>query len=552
MLESHRSSQPSTAILLGLDFGTGGAKICALSPSRGVVHQGYEEYPQYHDQPGHSEHDPWHYWDACRRLIRAAVDAVGGHVVAIAVSCALPSLVLVDSHGDPLGRAINLLDRRASSEVKEVAERLGGDRIQELTGNRIEDYPSLVSLMWVAHNEPDRFERTAKALTIDGFIALRLSGRPTLNRSGAAFFGVAYDIRAGRFDQTILDELGIPSGRLPELVDCDEQIGAVDGAVAAELGLAPGCLVAGGQVDCNAAWIGGGAVSPGDFQLNLGTCGVIGLIHDRPDFLRSTAGRQVVNIPYTTDVQRVYSAVAVTMTGGQVLRYLRDLTDRDELGRAARARGVDEYDVLTLAAADIHPGSDGLLALPYFMGERVPLWDDGARAAYVGLSLHHGRGHLVRAMLEGVAYALRWALDVLRDGQLPICSPLVLNEGGARSAVWRRILTDVLEVRTTVLVRGGGAALGDAILAGVSAGVFTGFGVARELCKTGEVLEPDPEAVSVYREGLEIFKQTYGALRGPSERLAAFVRSGSTAVPSETAPRCSLGQPTSIEREIHA
>lgn len=506
-------------VLLGLDFGTGGAKICALSAGGEVLYQGYEEYPQYHDRPGYSEHDPGRYWQAAQRLIADAVAAAGGDVAAVAVSCALPSLVIVAADGEPIGRAINLLDRRASREVAEVSKRIGAERLQELTGNRIEDYPALVSMLWLARNQPDAFRAAAKGLTIDGFIAMRLTGRPTLNRSCAAFVGVAYDIREGRFDEAVLSEIGIPAGMLPDLVDCDEVIGTVAPDVASQLGLAPGCQVVGGQVDCNAAWIGGGAVAPGDFQLNLGTCGVIGVVHDRPEFLSTAAGRQVVNIPYTTDVRRMYSAVAVTMTGGQVLRYLRDVIGATERATAA-SLGVDVYDLLTLQAAAVSPGSDGLLALPYFMGERVPLWDNTARAAYVGLSLHHGRSHLIRAMLEGVAYALRWALNVLREGQLEVREPLVLNEGGARSAVWRRILTDVLEVKTTTLVRGGGAALGDAILAGVAAGVLPGFEVAHDLCATGDVLEPEPEAVAVYRDGLATFQETYESLRGPTASLS--------------------------------
>lgn len=507
------------AVLLGLDFGTGGAKICALSVGGKVLYQGYEEYPQYHDRPGYSEHDPARYWHAAQRLIAGAVAQAGGDVAAVAVSCALPSLVLVAADGEPIGRAINLLDRRASREVAEVTEKIGAERLQELTGNRIEDYPAVVSMLWLARHQPDAFRAAAKGLTIDGFIAMRLTGRPTLNRSCATFFGVAYDIRECRFEEAVLSELGIPASKLPDLVDCDEVIGTVAPDVASRLGLAPGCVVVGGQVDCNAAWIGGGAVAPGDFQLNLGTCGVIGVVHDRPEFLSTAAGRQVVNIPYTTDVRRMYSAVAVTMTGGQVLRYLRNVIGTTERETAA-SLGVNVYDLLTLQAADVRPGSEGLLALPYFMGERVPLWDNTARAAYVGLSLHHGRGHLIRAMLEGVAYALRWALDVLREGRLEVCEPLVLNEGGARSAVWRRILTDVLEVKTTTLVRGGGAALGDAILAGVGAGALPGFEVAHDLCETGDVLEPDPDAVAVYRDGLAIFRETYQSLRGPTASLS--------------------------------
>jgi sugar (pentulose or hexulose) kinase len=157
----------SAGLLFGLDFGTGGAKICALSADGKVVHRGYEEYPQYHDSPGYSEHNPAHYWEACQRLIAGAVRDVGGEVIAIALSCALPSLVLVGADAEPLGRAINLLDRRASAEVDEVSARIGADRIQELTGNRLEDYPSLVSLLWLARHQPEIVSKAAKCLTID-------------------------------------------------------------------------------------------------------------------------------------------------------------------------------------------------------------------------------------------------------------------------------------------------------------------------------------------------------------------------------------------------
>jgi len=512
----------SRAILIGLDYGTGGAKVCVLSDRGEVLHHAYEEYPQYHDRPGYSEHDATRYWEACVRLVRDSVRAIGSRsadIVAIGLSCALPSLVMVDERGEPVARAINLMDRRAVSEVEEIKAKVGAERLVELTGNRIEDHPALVNMLWLKRHELDVFERTKVGLTVDGFVALKLTGRATLNRSAAAFFGVAYDIHRCEFDHRVLDQIGIGADRLPELVDCAEVVGTVLPEAASLLGIPSTCAVVGGQVDCNAAWIAGGAVEPGDFQLNLGTCGVIGVVHDQTNFIASLAGRQVVNIPYTTDVRRMYSAVAVTMTGGQALRYLRDVIGGIERSTASTL-DVNVYDLLTLQASGVPAGSEGLLALPYFMGERTPLWDSSARAAYVGMSLHHGRGHLIRAMLEGVAYAMRWALDVLREGHIVIREPLVFNEGGAKSAFWRRVVTDVLEVRTANLIKGGGAALGDAILAGVGCGVFPGFHVAKQFCEVGEELKPDPRTVELYRAGFAVFQEVYLSLRKPVAALA--------------------------------
>ncbi len=505
------------AILIGLDFGTGGAKVLAATAEGQVLHTGYEEYPQFHDRPRYSEHDAGRYWDATMRLLGDAVRALGScrhDVAAIGVSCALPSLVVVDGSGEPIARAINLMDRRATAEVDAVKGLVGEDVLLRVSGNRVEDHPGIVNLLWMKQHRPELWERIAKALTIDGFVTMRLTGCPTLNRSSAAFMGVAYDLRRCEFDESILAAIGIPRDKLPELVDCDEVVGQLRAEVADRLGLPAGVKVVGGQVDCNAAWIGGGATKPGDFQINLGTCGVIGVVHEEKSFIDTDAGRLAVNIPYTTDVRNVYSAVAVTMTGGQVLRYLRDVIGGIERS-AAGSLGIDAYDLLTLEASKVPVGCEGLLALPYFMGERTPLWDASARAAYVGLSLHHGRGHLIRAMLEGVAYALRWALDVVRSGDLVVKEPLVFNEGGARSELWRRVVTDVLGVETAVLARGGGAALGDAILAGVGTGVLPDFQAASRFCEIGQHLVPDRSVSAVYDEGYRTFKEVYQALRAP-------------------------------------
>lgn len=518
-------------LLIGLDYGTGGAKVLAASADGRILHTGYEEYPQFHDRPGYSEHDAGRYWDATMRLLGEATKALGSRrhdVTAIGVSCALPSLVVVDRSGEPVARAINLMDRRATDEVEEVKRLVGEDTLLRVSGNRVEDHPGIVNLLWIKRNRPELWEQVAQGLTIDGFITMRLTGRPTLNRSCAAFMGVAYDLRRCELDEGVLETIGVPRAKLPELVDCEEIVGEVLPDVARELGLPEGVKVVGGQVDCNAAWIGGGATKPGDFQINLGTCGVIGVVHEDKAFIDSEAGRLAVNIPYTTDVRNVYSAVAVTMTGGQVLRYLRDVVGGVERSTAATL-GLDAYDLLTLEASKVPAGCEGLLALPYFMGERTPLWDSNARAAYVGLSLHHGRGHLIRAMLEGVAYALRWALDVVRSGDLVVKEPLVFNEGGAKSELWRRVVTDILGVETAVLDRGGGAALGDAILAGVGAGVLPDFQAASRFCDVGQHLVPDRSVAAVYDEGYRTFQEVYRSLRGP---LSSRPGAGAGAVPT--------------------
>lgn len=507
--------------LLGIDFGTGGAKGCIIDTEGHVLSYAFREYPILHPRPGWSEHDPETYWRVACEIIGQVLreghcrsEEIGG----IAVSSALPSMVLVDEAMRPLAPALNLMDRRAVEEVLMVRETLGESVIEEVTANRIEDHPSIVNLLWYKRNEPETYRKAHKALTIDGFIVACLTGRPTLNISSAVFYGVAFDIRNSAFRPDLLERIGISPDILPPLCDCAEVVAEVNRAGAEATGLMPGTPVMGGQVDCNAGWIAGGAIESGDTQLNLGTSGVLGVVHQNLDYLSSPEGLRMVNIPYTTSPRDTFSAVAVTTTGGQALRYLRDTFGNLETD-VERVLKVSSYDLLTLQARDIPAGSEGLVVLPYLMGERSPIWDTSARAVLFGLSLHHGRGHVFRAFMEGVAYALYDSFTILQRTGLRINQPIVFNEGGAKSDVWRRIITDVFGMPTALLSGRTGAPLGDAILAGVGVGLLPDFKVAREWSSYRDFLEPDMQNHETYMEYFQIYRKLYSSVQDEFRHL---------------------------------
>lgn len=517
-----------SAGLLGIDFGTGGAKACLATVDGAVLGHRYAEYPMIQERPGWCEHDAEAYWTiTCDLVAGVLADAgmSGREVAGVAVSSALPSLVLVDDAGAPLAPAITLMDRRAVDEIDVVLDAVGERRISELTANRVEDLPSLVSLLWYQRHRPETYARVARALTVDGFVIHRLCGEYVANVSSGVFFGVAFDIRRGCFDEAVLDRLGLPTEVLPRIVDCTDVVGEVTAAAAGATGLARGVPVAGGQVDCNASWIAGGATRAGDMQLNLGTCGVLGVVHDRADFLGGDVGHRMINIPYTTDPRGTYTAVAATTTGGQALRYFRDTFGALEV-RTGQDLGISPYDLLTTQARDIPPGCEGLLVLPYLMGERSPLWNPRARGVVMGLSLHHTRGHVLRAFLEGVGFALYDSYRQLVDSGIDTTLPLVFNEGGARSDVWRRIVVDIFGVPGTLLRGSGGAPLGDAVLAGVAVGALDGFDVAREWAVTGDTMEPDLARHRCYEEYFEVYRSVYSHLVDDFDALARLVRAG--------------------------
>ncbi|MBC7237145.1 MAG: FGGY-family carbohydrate kinase [Chloroflexi bacterium] len=508
--------------LLGIDYGTGGAKACLIDLAGNVLGFAFEEYPFIHERPGWSEHDAENYWQAARRLIRAVIAQarVAPHEIkGIACSSALPSMVMVDREGQPIHRAYNLMDRRATAEVEWLKREIGEERIFQVSANRLEDHPTLVNLLWEKNHRPESFQRIWKALTIDGFATLRLTGRATLNYSAAGFYGVAYNVREGRFEPEIMQEIGIDMALMPDLYACTDIVGEVTPWAAEQTGLAAGTPVAAGQVDCNAGWVGAGAIEVGDVQSNLGTVGNFGVIHQDPSFLYSPVGRMMINVAYTIDSKNTYITIPSTTTGGQSIRYLRDQFGQAEL-QAERMLGIDAYDLLNMQAEKVPPGSGGLIVLPFLMGERTPIWDVYARGVVFGLSLHHTKGHLVRAMMEAVAYALYDSYRLIRESGLKINYPIILNEGGAKSALWRRIITDVFDAPTALVKRRTGAPFGDAILAGVATGYLPGFHVAREWVEYIEPMEPIRENCELYRKYFALYKNLYEHVRDDFRKLA--------------------------------
>ena len=206
--------------LIGIDYGTGGAKACIINTKGNVLSFAFEEYPIIHEKPGWSEHDPLLYWEIACRMIKNIITQAQinpGEIRGIAVSSALPSMVMVDKEHNPIHRAYNLMDRRAKKEVAWLKENTGEERIFKISGNRVEDHPTIVNLLWERNNRPESFKRIYKALTIDGFITLKLTGKPVLNYCAAAFYAVAYNLLQEKFDEKMLGDIVIDCGILPDL-----------------------------------------------------------------------------------------------------------------------------------------------------------------------------------------------------------------------------------------------------------------------------------------------------------------------------------------------
>lgn len=502
---------------MGMDYGTGGCKVCIIDENADVLAYAYRQYEIITNQEDYSEHNVQDYWPATCSMIKECIKKAGvkpEEIRGIGTSSALPSLVMVDRDGEPVHNAYNLMDRRANKQEQWLKEEIGADKIFQLTGNRIEDHPILVNLLWEKENRPEDYKRIYKALTIDGFIRMKLTGKMTAHHSAGTFYGVAYDLMENKFDEEMMERLGISKDILPDFYRCEDVVGEVTEEAAKEAGLVPGIEVAGGQVDCNAGWIGAGAIEVGDVQMNLGTCGNIGIVRNTKEKFKD-----MFNFQYTTDCLNTYITVTTTQTGGQSLRYLKENFSQVETAMEGLIKGYDAFDYLNMEAEQIQPGSEGLVVLPYLMGERTPIWDNDARGVVFGLSLYHTKAHLVRAMMEGVAYALYDSFVILKESGIKINYPLVMNEGGAKSKLWRRIITDVLNVPTVFVKNRVGAPYGDALLAAVATGYFKDFGIAKEKAEYVDPMEPIAENHEIYMKYFEVYKDLYRHVKDDYKKL---------------------------------
>ena len=503
---------------LGLDYGTGSCKGCIINEAGDVVSYSNREYEIITAPGGISEHDARLYWPLTCEIIRECIDKAGigpDEIRGIGTSSALPSIVMIDSDGEPINNAYNLMDRRAFREKEFIEQKYGTSYIYEISKNNIADHPMLINMLWEKNNRPEDFARIDKLLTIDGYIRFKLTGSTKAHYSAGTFYGVAYNLLERRFDRRILEEIGIPEHILPEFCRCEDIVGTVTEAAAAESGLAAGIPVAGGQVDCNAGWVGGGAIETGDIQMNLGTCGNFGVIHKGDAFMP-----EMFNIPYTTDSENHYITITTTMTGGQILRYMKENFAELECAASELLPEIDAFDMLNMEAEKIAPGSDGLIVLPYLMGERTPIWDNDAKGCIFGLSLYHTKAHLIRAMMEGVAYALYDSFLYYVEAGIKINYPIVMNEGGAKSRLWRRIITDVFNVPTVFLENRVGAPYGDALLAARATGYIRDYSIAREKASYIEPMEPDAENHEKYMKLFKIYRNLYLHLKSDYRDLA--------------------------------
>jgi xylulokinase len=502
--------------LLGIDLGTTGVKVALFDAANGqVTASAFASYPLVHPQVGWAEQDPADWWSSSVQAIKDCLAAAEGNGIrptslrGIGLSGQMHGVVLVDAERQVLRPCIIWADQRSEPECRWITERVGAARLIDLVSNPALPGFSLPKLIWVRDHEPEVFARARTMFLPKDYLRYRLTGESGMEISDAAGTCLL-DVRTGTWSTELLGVLGLDLALLPPVIPADTVAGRITDEVAALTGLPAGTPVAGGGADNACGAVGNGVVRPGLALVSIGTSGVVLAHAESPQVDRSGPVPRVHTFNHA--VPHAWYLMGVTQSAGLSLRWVRDYIGLPEMA-IERWSGVDAYDTLAAEALLAPAGSDGLIFLPYLQGERTPHLDSYARGGWIGLSASHTRRHLVRSVLEGVAFSLKDCLSIIEQQGLPI-EQIRATGGGAKSPIWRQVIADVLGVELVTTSNTEGPAFGAALLAGVAGGVYASV---EEACaatvRIAEQTSPQAETAAVYADAYGVFQALYPALK---------------------------------------
>jgi len=495
---------------LGIDVGTGGSRALLVGADGAVVSgvtAAHEDILML--KPLWAEQRPQDWWNASRQAVRqllAETGVRGEQIAGVGLSGQMHGLTLLDAADQVIRPALIWCDQRSQEQVDWINAKAGKDTVLEQTANPVLTGFTAPKLLWVRDHDPASYERVRRMLLPKDYIRFCLTGEyasEVSDASGTALF----DVVRRRWARPLIDKLGIDAAILPEVVESPQTTGRITEAAARETGLRAGTPLVGGGGDQAASAIGNGIVKAGLVSCTVGTSGVV--FSHLEEAAYDPDGRVHT---FCHAVPGKWHIMGVTQGAGLSLQWFRNQLATGLADQAAR-EGVEIYDLLTDEAAAVPAGAEGLYWLPYLMGERTPHLDASARGGWVGLTAKHTRGHLVRAILEGVAYSLNDCLGIIESLGASV-EAVRASGGGAKSPLWRSILAGVFSKPIATLQTQEGSAYGAALLAMVGTGAF---GSVEEACESAIVEQrrdlPEPALTSAYGHGYATFRDLYPALR---------------------------------------
>jgi len=492
--------------LLGIDVGTTGCKTMLFDLEGRVIAFADQEYPTYYPQVSWAEQEPKDWWEAVKATVRCCLaKAEPGEILGIGVSSHREAVVPLSENGEVLARSIIWMDKRSLPQTEWIRRNFNEDEIYRRTGLRVDPTFTATKLLWLKEHQPELLERTSVLLQPKDYIVYRLTGGWITDQSIASRT-LLYNIRERRWDERLFEMFGLRRELFPEALPSDEVVGRVTEEAAAETGLAAGTPVVAGGGDRTCEALGAGAINPSILEESTGSATTMATTLDEPFFdpqMRIACGCHVIPGKWCLE-----AGIGVT---GAVFRWCRDKIFLLEKETAIPMRRR-AYELMDMQSEYIPPGSGGLLVIPHFMGSKAPKWNPKARGVILGLTLLHSRVHIAKAVMEGVAYEIRFLLETLEElGIKP--EEIRLQGGASKSPVWSQIKADVWGRPVTMLEVTDGACLGDAILAGVGVGAFANYNEAVSgMVRVRRVIEPDDQAHHIYDRLYEIYCEVASSL----------------------------------------
>ena len=491
---------------LGIDTSTTSSKALLIDETGKVVAVCSSTHTLQTPKPLWSEQNPLEWWDAVSASIRSVLVKAGvsaDQVAAVGLTGQMHGLVLLDEMGEVLRPAILWNDQRTQSQCDEIHQRIGRERFIQITGNVALTGFTAPKILWVQEHEPEIYARAKHVLLPKDYIRLRLTGEYAMDKADGAGT-VLFDIKTRSWSPEILSALGIDPAWMPPTFEGPEFTGRVTPEAAAVTGLKVGTPVVAGGGDQAAQAVGVGVVESGIVALTVGTSGVV--FAATPSALVEPEGRLHA---FCHAVPGMWHFMGVMLSAAGSLQWYRD-TLAPQMS----------FDELLKEAESVPAGSEGLLFLPYLSGERTPYPDPLARGAFIGLTLRHGRGHMTRAVLEGVAFGLKDSFTLIQNAGLGEIRQVRASGGGTKGALWRQILASVLEAELVTVNTSEGAAFGAALLAGVGAGNWPDVvSACRAAVKLTGSTQPDRTQMDVYRKMYPLYQGLYPALKATFEKL---------------------------------
>ena len=507
--------------ILAHDLGTSGNKATLFSLDGELGASVLYEYPVSYPRDGWVEQDPEDFWKAVclsgKQLLEKAKVAPSD-VAGVCFSGQMMGCLLVDNEGKPLRPIIIWADTRAGKQAEEIEKKLGMEYVYRVTGHRISASYSAAKLLWVRDNEGDIYRRAHKMLHAKDFILHKLTGNFVTDYSDASGTNL-FSLAKKDWDDRILKELGIDRSLLPDPHPSSDRAGVISAGAARETGLPEGTPVIIGGGDGSCACVGAGVVSEGSAYNVLGSSSWISLATRAPVYDPEMRTFTWVHLDPS-----LYAPCGTMQAAGYSYNWYRNTLCLDEVARAKQV-GENPYKLIDSGVMSSPPGANGLVYLPYLLGERSPRWDHDARGALIGLSVSSGKGDISRAILEGVAFNLKIIMRIIEKGVPGGINEVILIGGGAKGDVWLQILSDVWQKPLAVPVwREEATSLGAAVCGGIGVGAFRDYSVIAAFNRIEKTIKPNAALAEQYDALFSIFDESYESLAGIYRKLAEYRR----------------------------